>query len=248
MKEFLKLKTSTSIFFDGPEITPKQWAKVKKAVENIGGEWDTPTQSWIFPFDVTRLYEIIQDKKFKLSSHYQFFETPSWLIGGYMSMRYQMMTADAFCSHYKVLEPSAGRGNILSFLKQWGLDADYCELMPENREILEKKGFKPAIGENFLDLDKPNYYDLVFANPPFNKDTQHIKKMFEVSKSGGYIVTLASENILDDKKFSLWLEENSKQIDAVVISPFKDDADIIIGEQIFKGTKVGCTLLVCQKR
>lgn len=247
MKKYLKLRDDNTIVFEGPEISPKSWSQVKRAVENIGGEWKTNLQGWVFPFKVNRLFDIIQSKNFNLKSHYQFFETPEWLIDGYMSIRYQMMTADAYVHTYKVLEPSAGRGNILKFLQSWGLDPDYCEFMPENREILLQKGFKPAIANDFLSLDKKDYYDLVFANPPFNKDKQHIKKMFEVCKQGGYIVTLASENLLDNEKFYHWLDSNSRQIDAVVISPFKENADIIIGEQIFVGTKVGCTLLVCQK-
>lgn len=247
MKQYLKLRDNRTIHFDGPEISPTKWRKVKKAVENIEGKWNSSTQAWDFPFDVTRLYEIIQSKDFKLSSHYQFFETERWLIENYMSFRYQWIEREAYDCSYKVLEPSAGRGSILKFLTDWGLDPDFCEVMPENREILQSKGYTNLVAEDFFTLDRPDYYDLVFANPPFNKDKKHIKKMFEVCKPGGTVVTLASENIWDDSKFVTWINGQAAALDVVVISPHREDADFIIGEPIFKDTNVGCTLIVAKK-
>ena len=247
MKQYLKQNSPTSITFDGPQLESKQWAKVKRSVENIEGKWNSSTQSWDFPFDVTRLFKVIQSEEFKLSSKFQFFETPEWLIQGYMSYRYQCMDRDAYVHDFKVLEPSAGRGKILKFLHQWGLNPDFCEFMPENRAILEGMGYTKIVGEDFLKLDRPDYYDLVFANPPFNKDKQHIKKMFEVAKPGGAIVTLGSYNLFDDNDFTAWILGHSSYTDIVTIADNEEDATFNIGEQIFKGTKVGCSLLVARK-
>ena len=66
-----------------------------------------------------------------------------------------------------------------------------CELMPENRQILEKKGYCILWGD-FTSLGEEYKYDKIIANPPFskNQDIDHVKKMYEHLNPGGRIVTI----------------------------------------------------------
>lgn len=246
MKEHLIMTGPRTISFDGPQISPEQWAKVKRCVENIGGVWSSAAQGWEFSFDVERLFMVMKEEKFNLFSHYHFFETPDWLIDSFMSMRYQM-AGGLYCNDYKVLEPSAGQGSILSFLKSWGMSPDFCELMPENREILLQKGYGTPICEDFLELDRPDHYDLVFANPPFRDAGQHILKMLEVCKPGGYVCALGPTSMYST--FDRVFEAKCDVWEVYHIAAYDENADYIIGEPIFKRAKsTDCLIFTLKKK
>lgn len=234
-----------TIAFNGPKIDPKDWAKLKRAVEGIGGSWSTAAQGWEFPFDVERLFGIIKSRKFKLNSHYHFFQTPYWLIDSFMSQRYQQ-AGGKYRNDYKVLEPSAGQGAILRFLKSWGMEPDFCELMPENREILRSMGYGDPLCEDFMELYLTEYYDLVFANPPFRDACQHIQKMVEVTKPGGMICTLAPVSLYD--KMDDFFERTCSVWEIYYMAAHNNKADYIIGEPIFENAKTTDCLIITLKK
>lgn len=118
----------------------------------------------------------------------------------------------------RVLEPSAGNGNILDAItaevKNRGIIADVegieCNL--SLREILELKQYK-LVSNDFMEYAKYNNYDKIVMNPPFeqNKDVLHIQHAYKHLKEGGRIVAIMSPHwtFANDTKsvsFREWLD------------------------------------------
>lgn len=87
-----------------------------------------------------------------------------------------------------ILEPSAGKGDILDFIKErqgkYSKVEFIClEIEPELTSILHNKGYK-VIGADFLNT--PIHYDVdyIFMNPPFDQGAKHLLRAWEVINSG----------------------------------------------------------------
>lgn len=171
------------------ELPRKVYTDVKSIIEKNGGRWKGgKTQGFQFEFNPTELFsklhsgEDVNNKK-----EFQFFATPNEVIN-LMITKADLKASDV------VLEPSAGKGNIVDRILPLCKKVYMCELMQENRQILEKKGYKDLIvSEDFTTLDEKKYkYDKIIANPPFtkNKDCLHILKMYEHLKSKGRLVSI----------------------------------------------------------
>lgn len=113
----------------------------------------------------------------------------------------------------KVLEPSAGKGNIADAIKDKHPDADLEVVEYEGalRKVLEAKGHK-LVGVDFL--QHKDEYDRIVMNPPFEKgqDIDHVRHAYELLKPGGRLVAIMSEGAFSrgDKKataFREWLEQ-----------------------------------------
>ena len=112
----------------------------------------------------------------------------------------------------KILEPSAGKGNLADEIKKRGHDVDVAEINSSLREILGLKGHN-IVEHNFLDFSGD--YDRIVMNPPFEKgqDIEHVRHAYEnCLKEGGRVVSIMSEGpfFRSDKKsqeFRDWLDE-----------------------------------------
>ena len=100
-----------------------------------------------------------------------------------------------------VLEPSAGKGDILDVLKEKfgdsiGLSA--IEINASLREILSLKGF-PPIATDFLAFkpDPDGLFDRVIMNPPFENglDIDHVLKAFACLAPSGRLVAIMGEGV-----------------------------------------------------
>ena len=109
-----------------------------------------------------------------------------------------------------VLEPSAGKGNIvehvitckrdwLTIKHRWrksAVDIDCIEIEPELRAILKDKEFR-VVHDDFLTFHTYKHYDLIFMNPPFSQGARHLLKAIEVqSLSGGGIICILNAETL----------------------------------------------------
>ena len=103
----------------------------------------------------------------------------------------------------KVLEPSAGKGNIADAIKAAEPQAiiDVVEINSTLRNILEKKGYN-IVGDDFLELTGD--YDRIIMNPPFEKgqDIDHVHHAYSLLKQDGKVVAIMSEGpfFRNDKK------------------------------------------------
>lgn len=101
----------------------------------------------------------------------------------------------------KILEPSAGQGNILEFLKEY--DVIVGELYSGNRTILEEKGYS-VLFDDFMEYSEYEKYDRIIMNPPFAKqeDIDHVMHAYKMLKKGGRLVSVMATSIQfrDNKK------------------------------------------------
>ena len=229
------------------QLRQEEYQAIKKQLEFIGGSWSTSSQGFAFKHDPSeRIQQILDGRDIRLKRDYQFFETPNWLISLLMLQLQQVAYFD-FDEVIRALEPSAGRGNILKYMNNSyhhkDLDIHYCEIMPENIETLRNLNIGLHVAEDFLTYNPDTPYDFVMANPPFNKnqDITHIKHMWDVTKNGGFVASIAYEKTIDNKEFEEWLTANTYAWSMEDYKPSDFDE-----KEIFSGTKVGCTF-VCFK-
>lgn len=135
-----------------------------------------------------------------------FFPTPTPIVKDMME-RANIQTGD------KVLEPSAGKGNIADIVREQHPDnaLDVVEYNNSLASFLEEKGHN-VVGSDFL--EHKGKYDKIIMNPPFEKgqDIDHVRHAYELLKPGGKIVAIMSEGPFyrSDKKaksFREWMEE-----------------------------------------
>lgn len=113
----------------------------------------------------------------------------------------------------RVLEPSAGIGNIADEIKKVTEHVDVCERMHGFRELLTLKGYN-LVGDDFMEYNRTGYYDAVIMNPPFssNQDIIHLQHAYDLLKPDGVLVCITSPHwtFANDKtsqEFRLWLEQ-----------------------------------------
>lgn len=193
------------------QLNPKSYAEVKKWISEAGGKWTGgKVQGFTFDFDATRVTGILMSgKRCNLKHDFQFFSTPPELAEWLVSL------SDVNTDH-AVLEPSAGTGAIINAIHKACSDVtvDAFELMPENRQSLERLPGVSLVGEDFTQ-GVPRLYDRIFANPPFskNQDIQHVRMMYDaLNPDGGEMCVITSRHWVNASEkecvqFREWLQE-----------------------------------------
>lgn len=141
-------------------------------------------------------YQITNLRKFSLKNTWEFYPTPDSVID-------KMIEAANIFDGAKILEPSAGSGNILDKLydKFKTVQLDACEFASINREILKLKNYR-IVGNDFFELskEKTGEYDFVFMNPPFADriDIKHVRHAFEFLKPTGKLLAVMTAKSLSN--------------------------------------------------
>ena len=93
----------------------------------------------------------------------------------------------------KVLEPSAGKGDIAEAAQEAGAEVDTIELSIRLQDILKAKGLN-VIDSDFTSREPVAEYDAVVMNPPFEngQDMEHIQHAYKFLKPGGKLVAIMS--------------------------------------------------------
>ncbi len=193
------------------QLNPKSYAEVKKWITEAGGKWNGgKIQGFTFDFDATRVAGILMSgKRCNLKQEYQFFSTPPALAEWLVSL-------SDVKPEYAVLEPSAGTGAIIKAIHKTCPEVvvDAFELMPENRQTLEKMINVSLVDEDFTQ-GVPRLYDRIFANPPFakNQDIRHTRMMYDaLDPNGGEMCVITSRHWVNApetecEQFRNWLHE-----------------------------------------
>ncbi|MDL1924356.1 hypothetical protein FBQ95_17265 [Chloroflexi bacterium CFX3] len=117
-----------------------------------------------------------------------FYPTPTKVIA-------QMLHLANLQPDLRVLEPSAGRGDIADAIKSAhpSVRMDVIEINPMLCGVLKFKGYQP-VADDFLDYAGGGY-DRILANPPFERfqDATHIQHMYTLLAQGGRLVSVCSE-------------------------------------------------------
>lgn len=199
------------------DLTPDDAQKVAAIVERERSASNgTPTREQI----EMRLSYLLDRAFTEESQNEQFYPTPDDIIDSYIIEAIK----DSEKVFDRVLEPSAGRGNIADMLRKHNISStnkyDVCEINPLRREILMLKNYR-VVGDDFLQYTPPPFvkYDLIVMNPPFGRgeDIRHIKHAYSMLNSGGMLIALMSEGSLfsetrkDATAFRNWIKKNADE-------------------------------------
>ena len=111
---------------------------------------------------------------------------------------------------HTILEPSAGKGNIVEALREkqkfnnkWyttiKLDIDCIESDENLRAVLKEKNIR-VVHDDFLTYDTMKEYDLIVMNPPFSNGCKHLLKALELQqRNGGAVVCLLNAETLKNE-------------------------------------------------
>lgn len=91
-----------------------------------------------------------------------------------------------------LLEPSAGKGDIIDYAKSRGANVICCEINDDLAKIAGSKA--RLIAKDFLSVtsDMISHVDYIAMNPPFSEDEQHIIHAFNIAPDGCTIVALCN--------------------------------------------------------
>lgn len=130
----------------------------------------------------------------------EFYPTPESIIN-------KMLCDVDFRVIHSILEPSAGKGNIIEAIKnkekfysstynKVNYDIDCIEADQNLQHILKGKNFR-VVYNDFLTYDTMKEYDLVIMNPPFSNGCKHLLKALEMQyRNGGAVVCLLNAETL----------------------------------------------------
>lgn len=96
-----------------------------------------------------------------------------------------------------ILEPSAGSGNIVEYVKKFGAkEVLACELNDDLARIVSSKC--RLLKSDFLNVesDQVSHIDLIIMNPPFSADDTHMLHAWDIAPGGSTIVSLCNTNTL----------------------------------------------------
>lgn len=97
-----------------------------------------------------------------------------------------------------VLEPSAGNGNIVRWLKENGAgEVIACEKDRHLQKLLASEC--QLLAEDFLSVtaEQVSHIDYIVMNPPFSEGIRHIRHAFEIAPAGCTIVALCNSTNLE---------------------------------------------------
>lgn len=176
------------------------------------------------------------------SDNKNFYPTPGHLID-------KMLSGLDFDRIHSILEPSAGKGDIVEALKKEEgrgiryyskdtFDIDCIELDRNLQHILKGKNFR-VVYNDFLTYNTMKEYDLIVMNPPFDNGCKHLLKALELQKrNGGAIVCLLNaetlKNLCSNDRITLarQLEEYNANIefiqDAFMVAERKTSVEVAL--------------------
>lgn len=129
-----------------------------------------------------------------------FYPTPQNLID-------KMLSDIDFSMIKSILEPSAGKGDIVEALKKkeeirsygynkYQFDIDCIEMDQNLQHILKGKKIR-VVHNDFLTYSTMKEYDLIIMNPPFSNGCKHFLKALEMQqRNGGAVVCLLNAETL----------------------------------------------------
>lgn len=103
-----------------------------------------------------------------------------------------------------ILEPSAGKGDILDHITKVGRYGSYrnaenvaaVESDPELQATLRGKGYT-VLASDFLTFHPSNYFDFIVMNPPFAAGVDHLLHAWDILQGGDIVCLLNAETILN---------------------------------------------------
>ena len=249
-----KVLNDTTVEF--PTMTDNTYDSIKFIMEYLGYHWVEKYKCFkLYNSDETareftsklnnliKIGEIVISDTDEFKRQTEFYSTPKDIV---KLMIDKIELKDGI--NYKILEPSAGRGNILEEIVKHTDDYIALEKNRVNYQTLIDNGYK-AMNISFEIYAKRlqnkigniEIFDRVVMNPPFSSDIKHLILGFKMLKPSGLIASIISENsFYRNDTNSIRLREYIKQYKKEVIElPSKTFAS--------SGTNVETMLVILKK-
>ena len=99
-------------------------------------------------------------------------------------------------SGISILEPSAGKGDIIEYIKKnsRAVDIKAIEIELDLQHILRGKGIH-VIDSDFLQYSGTDRFDLIIGNPPFGNGELHLLKAIDIMFNGEIVFLLNAETL-----------------------------------------------------
>lgn len=217
------------------KLSPKLWNRVKKLIEDNGGQWVIQRQKFWTEEDPSGWYmsTIMAGKAVNLKKERQAFYTPEETAKQVVKL--------AKVVGKSVLEPSSGEGSLALECRKQGASYVVCNEIDKACYIkLRDMGFAASNGDFLEVVDGIAYYDRVVMNPPFTKDAyvKHIAHAMKFLAPDGRLVS-----VIPGKEVSPKLKK--------ALDKFSCHYDIyVLPKHAFResGTDVQCSVLVVDKK
>lgn len=110
----------------------------------------------------------------------------------------ELMTEGINLEGKVILEPSAGKGDIVDFCAGAGASLIACEINKDLQKILQTKC--KVLAEDFLTVtsDQISHIDLILMNPPFSAGVEHILHAYSIAPKGCKIIALCNASNLEN--------------------------------------------------
>lgn len=165
-----------------------------------------------------------------------FYPTPAEVIN-------TMMQGENFIGK-TILEPSAGKGNIVDWLQANGTEKVIaCEKDENLRKLLNGKC--EIIADDFLSVssEQISHVDFIVMNPPFSEGARHILHAFEIAPAGCTIIALCNSSNLST--WNSW-EKNVKLTETIKLYGYSESLGNVFANAE-RNTKVGVSLVKLYK-
>jgi len=214
-----------------PKLERNDYVAVNKVLESINLKWNRKEKCHIAPDDIeSTICEIIDTGEWTdEKKENQFYATPKdvalSMIDFLEELDYPIFDENGFT---KILEPSAGEGNLLNVINKtypkYNKNEYFFEVNNERAEKCAKITGAEKLGDNFLNA-KPNAsFDLILMNPPFHcqADIVHVQHAVRFLKSGGLLVSIMSESAFfrenaKTKQFWQFIRDNASYYDDMTL-------------------------------
>ena len=181
----------------GNELTINQrverptYIEVNKVLEALGGKWNRAKGCHVFEKPVLQVLDAALNRGFAIDhkkANNQFFTPPP--------IAARMVELAGISADHRVLEPSAGSGNIIKAIgdKPYKVAVEIDSVLVESLMRCGVSGLRIHEGD-FLNCNgNLGEFDRVVMNPPFQNgaDIIHIRHALTMLKSGGRLVALCA--------------------------------------------------------
>jgi predicted RNA methylase len=172
------------------QLDRKLYVATNKVLEAAGGKWNRKHKAHIFEGDAADIMDpIILTGEYRLPADFGQFDSPPAVVA-------RLMELARIEPGHRVLEPSAGVGNVAAAVDAIGATVGCIEIDPGRCERLVGHGFI-TMQAHFLSCTPCAVYDRVVMNPPFAKQTDiaHVEHARKFLRPGGRLVSVMSAGV-----------------------------------------------------
>lgn len=185
------------------QLDYKLYLEIDKVLQAAGGKWNRTAKAHIFEGDAAEALEpiLLTGEYSRTKQDFGQFDTPQ-------SLASDVVDRADIRPRMRVLEPSAGLGNIVveaiaagGYVHTIEIDATRCArlaLRIAGLDSIPAASFCTGQQADFLDTQPDASYDRIVMNPPFagQDDIRHVMHAFGFLKPRGRLVAIMSTGVL----------------------------------------------------